>query len=178
MSSRTVISETLWLPWEKLPRAPLRQIFNQQIAVSTRRKNRRRTDSGADDVNTYRRVHDENWWRTDSQKMWDCFIYLWRTPAKIAGEPIHRCCTFVSMMKIGGNNPFTKWKLVVVEAIPGNEQMTVSIGGELLLVSEIPKRRRKREKEKPSLSTRCQRAMSACSLFREENFQEKPLRPE
>ena len=33
-------------------------------------------------------------------------------------EPIHRCCTFVSMMKIGTwrTNPFTKWKLV--EAIP------------------------------------------------------------
>ena len=50
-------------------------------------------------------------------------------------EPIHRCCTFVSMMKIGTwrTNPFTKWKLVVVEAIPGNEQITASIGGELPL---------------------------------------------
>ena len=50
-------------------------------------------------------------------------------------EPIHRYCTFVSMIKIGTwrTNPFTKWKLVVVEAIPGNEQITVSIGGELPL---------------------------------------------
>ena len=66
---------------------------------------------------------------------------------KIGGKPIrrwceipylapsHRYCTFVSMIKIGTwrTNPFTKRKLVVVEAIPGNEQITVSIGGELPL---------------------------------------------
>ena len=131
--------------------------------MSTRNKNRRRTDSSSC-------VYYENWWRTDSQMIWDCFVYLCRRPAKIAGEPIHRCCTFVSMMKIGGNNPFTKWKLVVVEAIPGNEQMTVSIGGELLLVSEIPKRRRKREKEKPSLSTRCRLARSFAKKIFKKNL--------
>ena len=38
---------------------------------------------------------------------------------------------------------------MVVEAIPGNEQITVSIGGELLVVSEIPKRRGEREKKNP-----------------------------
>ena len=140
--------------------------------------------------------------RTDSQMMWDCFIYLWRTPAKIAGEPIHRCCTFVSMMKIGTwrTNSFTKWKLVVVEAIPGNEQITLSIGGELPLSQrfflkfffgkekasrqgattspEEARRERKTTLSPRRFATRCQRAMSARSLFREENFQEKPVGPE
>ena len=60
--------------------------------MSTRKKNRRRTDSSSC-------VYYENWWRTDSQMIWDCFVYLCRRPAKIPGEPIHRCCTFVSMMK-------------------------------------------------------------------------------
>ena len=40
---------------------------------------------------------------------------------------------------------------MVVEAIPGNEQITVSISGELLLVSEIPKRRGERKKKTLSL---------------------------
>ena len=80
--------------------------------MSTRRKNRRRTDSGADYVNTYRRVHDENRWRTDSQMMWDC---LSRTDSQmlyfrvydenwyVAHKPIHE-------MKIsGGRSDSRKW---------------------------------------------------------------------
>ena len=117
-------------------------------------------------------------------------------------EPIHRYCTFVSMIKIGTwrTNPFTKWKLVVVEAIPGNEQITVSIGGELPLSqrfflkfffgkekashqaatksSEEARRERKTPLSPRRFATCCQRAMSASSLFREEKFQEKPLGPE
>ena len=88
---------------------------------------------------------------------------------------------------------------MVVESIAGNEQITVSISGELLLVSEIflaiffwereseppscdNESRRDEEREKNPLSprrfaTRCQRAMSARLPFREEKFQEKPLGP-
>ena len=117
-------------------------------------------------------------------------------------EPIHRCCTFVSMIKIGTwrTNPLTKWKLVVVEAIPGNEQITASIGGELPLSQrfflklffgkekassqaattspEEARRERKTPLSPRRFATCCQQAMSARSLFREEKFQEKPLGPD
>ena len=96
----------------------MRQIFNQHIAVSTRRKNRRRTDSvdsGTDDVNTYRRVHDENWWRTDSQMMSDC---LYRTDSQMLYFRVYDENWYVA------HQPIDEIELVVVEAIPGNEQIT------------------------------------------------------
>ena len=105
------------------------------------------------------------------------------------------------MMKSGTwrTNPFTKWKLVVVEAIPRNEQITVSIGDEVPLSQRFllkfffgkekvsrwaattsPEEQGEREKSLSPrrFATRCQRAMSARSLFSEENFREKPVGPE
>ena len=88
---------------------------------------------------------------------------------------------------------------MVVEAIPGNEQITVSISAELPFpegfflkfffgkekasnqaATTSPEETR-RERKKPlsprRFATRCQRAMSARLLFREEKFHEKPLGP-
>ena len=106
----------------------MRQIFNQQIAVSTRRKNRRRTDSGADDVNTYRRVHDENWWRTDSQMMSDC---LYRTDSQMLYFRVYDDNWYVA------HQPIDEIELVVVEAIPGNEQITRVNWRRTTLFSEV-----------------------------------------
>ena len=90
-------------------------------------------------------------------------------------EPIHRCCTFVSMMKIGTwrTNPFTKWKLVVVEAIPGNEQITRVNWRRTTLFSEVFLEifLRERESEPPprdllSASNVCSLALSRRKISR------------
>ena len=51
-------------------------------------------------------------------------------------EPIHRCCTFVSMMIIGTWRT-NEIELVVVEAIPGNEQITRVNWRRTTLFSEV-----------------------------------------